>query len=116
METSEIDRGPLRFIILAATGQDVAKCRACQDCYIDKSLLARFDIPLWEVFLAARQNDEAALTNRTIWAIAGVCPEAIHCPKELDAIAVARALRQEAQRRGLAPVDGIPRESFNTGD
>ncbi len=96
-------RGPLRFIVLAATGQDVSRCRACEGCSIEAALKERFDLPVWEVLTATCQDDEAALTNRTIRVLAGACPEAVHCLQGLDVVAIARALCREAELRGLAP-------------
>jgi heterodisulfide reductase subunit C len=95
------DRAPLRFIILSATGNDVNKCTACQCCFVDEALEARFDLPIWEVIAAARNNDEAALTNRTIWVLAEAGSESVVCSRGVNVLAIARALRNEARRRGL---------------
>jgi hypothetical protein len=93
----------LRFIVLAATGQDVSRCKACEGCDVKAALKERFDLPLWEVLTATCQDDEAALTNRTIRALAEACPEAVDCLQGLDIVAIARALCREAELRGLAP-------------
>ena len=95
------NRAALRFIILATTEQDINDCTACQTCYADEALKAQFDMPLWQVIAAARKNDEAALSNQTIWVLDSVTPDAVCCPNGLDILAVARALRQEARRRGI---------------
>ena len=95
------ERGALRFIILAATGQDINNCTACQNCYIDETMLAGFDLSVWEVMAAARKNDELALTNRTIWILADAPAGSVCCPNGLAVAAIARALCAEAQRRGL---------------
>lgn len=94
-------RGALRFIILAATGQDINNCTACQNCYIDEALSAEFDLSIWQVMAAAQKNDELALTNRTIRILAEASSESICCPNEVAVVAIARALCSEAQRRGL---------------
>ena|GEM_PF-1597112 len=96
------DRGPLRFIVLADTGKDVNHCAACECCYVDESVQARFDLDLWEVLAAARQDDEAALTNHTIWALAEADDGDVHCTNGLDMVTIARALCREARLRGLA--------------
>jgi len=70
---------------------------------VDDSVQARFDLDLWEVLVAARQDDEAALTNHTIWALAEVHPQDVHCPNGLDMVTIARALCREARLRGLVP-------------
>jgi hypothetical protein len=95
------DRAPLRFIILSATGHDVNKCTACQCCFVDEALEAKLDTPVWEVVAAARQNDISALTNRTIWVLAEAGPESVVCASGLNVLAIIRALRDEARRRGL---------------
>jgi hypothetical protein len=96
------DRAPLRSIIITATGQDVCKCKACEYCYIDDALEAKFDMPVWDVMAAARRNDEAALTNQTIWVLQDASPDSLHCPNDFDFLAIAAILRQESRRRGLA--------------
>lgn len=96
-----VDRAPLRFIILAATGHDVNECTACQCCFVDEALEARFDLPIWEVIAAARKNDEAALTNRTIWVLAEASVDSVVCARGINVLAIARALRDEARRRGF---------------
>jgi len=98
-----MSRGALRCVILAATGQDINNCQACQCCQIDDDLLARFDVPVWQVFADARENSSAALTNQTIWVLAGAQPEQVWCANGLNAVAIARVLCQEAQLRGLVP-------------
>ena len=95
------DRAPLRSIIITTTGQDVCKCKACEYCYIDEALEAKFDMPIWAVIAAARRNDEAALTNQTIWALQDASPDSILCPNDLDVLTIAATLRQESRRRSL---------------
>jgi heterodisulfide reductase subunit C len=97
------DRGPLRFIVLAVTGQDVNRCLACECCSVDEQVQARFDLSVSQVLAAARENDPRALTNQTIWALAEASPAEVCCANRLDIVTVARALCHEAERRGLAP-------------
>jgi heterodisulfide reductase subunit C len=96
------DRGPLRFIVLATTGEDVRTCTACECCYVDEALEAKLDLSLPEVLAATRENDEAALTNQSIWALAEAGPGAVRCVNDLDVVAIAQVLCREAQLRGLA--------------
>jgi hypothetical protein len=96
------DRGPLRFIVLAATGEDIGKCTGCECCYIDEALQARFDLALWGILAAVCEDDETVLNNQTIWALAEACPEDVRCSNRLDVVTVARALCREARLRGLA--------------
>lgn len=44
---------------------------------------------------------EMALTNRTIQLVAQASPEAVRCANGLNVVAVARALCDEAEQRGL---------------
>ena len=96
-------RGPLRFIILAATGVDVNQCAACECCYAHDSVQAKIDLGIWEVLAAACANKQGALTNQTIWALAEAQAKDVNCFIELDVVAVAQALCREAKLRGLAP-------------
>lgn len=95
-------RGPLRFIVLAATGQDVNRCAACEGCLAEESLEVRFDLAIWKVLAAARDDDDTALTNRTIWALMEAEPEDVHCIQGLDIVTIAQALCEEARLRGLS--------------
>jgi hypothetical protein len=65
-------------------------------------LLARIDLPVWEVFAAVRRNSPAALTNRTIWVLAAAQPGDVECVNGLAPVAIARVLCNEARLRGLA--------------
>ena len=105
-------RGPLRFVLLADTGQDVNLCSACECCYVDDGVQAKFDLELWEVLAAARQDDEGALTNQTIWALAEAQSGEVRCTNGVDFVAIARSLCREARLRGLArPGDSLPESS-----
>ena len=97
------NRGPLRFVILAATGVDVNRCAACEYCYVDETLQAKFDMEIWEVLSAACEDKPGALANQTIWALAEVCREEVRCSSGVDVVTVAQALCHEAHLRGLAP-------------
>ncbi len=101
--TLALNRGPLRFVILAAIGVDVNRCAACGACYVDDLLQARFDLEIWEILVAACEDKREALTNQTIWALAEAQPKDVNCFNELDVVAVAQVLCREAQLRGLAP-------------
>ena len=96
------ERGPLRFIVLADTGKDVNHCTACGCCYVDQAVEAEFDLELWQVLAAACEDDQAALTNRTIWALAEADPSDVACLNGMDLVAIARSLCREAELRGLA--------------
>jgi heterodisulfide reductase subunit C len=108
------DRGPLRFIVLALTGQDVNRCLGCECCSVDEQVQARFDLSVNQVLAAARENDPRALTNQTIWVLAEASPAEVGCANRLDIVTVARALCREAERRGLAPRQVGEGVSFET--
>ena len=94
-------RGPLRFIILAAVGQDVNRCVACGCCYVNQALEIRCDLAVSEVMAAAQHDEEAALTNQTIRALSEAGPDDVRCINGVDVVAIARMLCQEASLRGL---------------
>jgi heterodisulfide reductase subunit C len=98
-------RGLLRFILLADSGQDVNQCSGCGCCYVDDGVQAGLDLEPWEILAAARQDDAAALTNQTIWALAEAQADEIRCPNGVDFVAIARSLCREARLRGLAQAE-----------
>ena len=105
-------RGRLRFIILAAVGQDVNDCLACECCYVCEALEAECDLAVWQVMAAARDDDEKALRNRTIWVLSQAGPGDVRCTNGVDVVVIARALCQEARLRGLAARRiGVKRET-----
>jgi heterodisulfide reductase subunit C len=93
-------RGPLTFIILAATGQDVRQCASCLSC--EDLRVPGMDLSFGDVIRAAARDDPIALTNDTLWN----CDEALIrqpiCQSGLDIYAVIQTLRFEAKERGLA--------------
>ncbi|HET7091756.1 MAG TPA: hypothetical protein VFL17_24245 [Anaerolineae bacterium] len=93
--------GPLRVIVLAATGQDVRKCWHCDAC--NTNLAPDQDVTLEILLQMVVMNDEEALTSRTLWSDAALASAPKVCSNGLDIEAVMLALRREAQRRGLHP-------------
>src|SRR3990172_548707 len=91
--------GPLRVIVLAATGQDLRKCRHCDAC--NTSLAPDQDVTLETLLQMVVMNDEEALTSRTLWSDSALALAPKVCSNGLDIEAVMLALRREAQRRGL---------------
>ena len=92
-------RGPLRFIVLNQSGQDVGDCSQCECCECQFSL--RWDLRPCEVIQLVRNNDEQVLASRTVWNCQD-CQEChMDCPNDIDFGALAYALRQEAQKRGI---------------
>lgn len=98
MEQDHTERGPLRAVILAKSGEDVRKCNACWHC--EQELEHGMDISLGEIIRAAAQNDPAALQNDSLWNCDPVLESNPICPSGLDRLAVIHALRDEAMTRG----------------
>jgi heterodisulfide reductase subunit C len=96
-----LNRGPLRFIVLNLSGQDIGSCNQCECC--DCQFASSWDLRPCEVIRRIRDNDERILSCHTIWSCQD-CQECYaNCPSEIDFGAVAYALRQEAQKRGIIP-------------
>jgi heterodisulfide reductase subunit C len=98
-EVSRSARGPLPFIILSATGQDVRRCANCHSC--EDLMTPEMDLPFGKLMRAASRDDPLALTNRTLWRCDDVLESSLRCPSGIDIPAVIHALRREAERRGL---------------
>jgi heterodisulfide reductase subunit C len=98
------NRGPLRFIVLNASGQDVGDCSQCENC--DCQYASAWDLAPHEIIRLVRNNDERALACRTIW-VCQDCQECyINCPNNIDFGALAYALRLEAEKRGIVQPAG----------
>jgi hypothetical protein len=95
------DRGPLPFVILSATGQDLRRCSGCACCEPD--LAPATDLTLPELMQAAARNDLQALTSKILWTDEPILSSPPHCQEEIDIPRVIRALRDEAILRGLEP-------------
>lgn len=92
-------RGPLPFIILTATGQDVRRCANCHSC--EHLTTPDMDLSFGELMRAASRDDPLTLTNRTLWRCEDVLESSVRCQSGIDIPAVIHALRREAERRGL---------------
>ena len=96
-----MSRGPLRFIVLSQSGQDVGNCNQCECC--DCEFSARWDLRPCDVIQLIHSNDERVLSSKTIWSCQE-CQECyVNCPGDIDFGAIANSLRQEAQKRGIHP-------------
>ncbi len=96
-----VGRGPLAFVLLSATGQDVRRCGNCWAC--EAYLGPGMDLTFGEVLQAAARDDLQALTNRTLWNCDRALADRPRCQEGIDIAAVMAALRQEARRRGYTP-------------
>jgi len=94
-----VNRAPLRFIVLNQSGQDVSECSQCDSC--DCKFAARWDLRPCEVLQLIHNDDERALACKTIWTCQDCQECCVNCPNEIDFGAIARVLRQEAQKRSI---------------
>jgi len=97
-QSEAIERGPLPFIILAETGQDVRHCANCRNC--EDWMTPGMDLDFGEILRAAARNDPFALQNRSLWNCDDAFTNTIHCQQGFDIPAVIRTLRHEARLRG----------------
>jgi hypothetical protein len=99
-------RGPLRAIVMAATGQDMRLCANCASCETLKA--PGMDLSLGEIIRAAAHNDPRSLTCSSLWACEDLLLRPIPCQAGLTLPAILFALQREAELRGLAPHSGTP--------
>ncbi len=97
-QSEAVERGPLPFIILAETGQDVRHCANCRNC--EDWTTPGMDLNFGEILRAAARNDPIALQNQSLWNCDDVFTNTIHCHQGFDIPAVIRTLRREAKLRG----------------
>jgi hypothetical protein len=97
-QSAAIQRGPLRFIILAETGQDVRRCANCRNC--EDCMTPGMDLNFGEILRAAARNDPMALNNSSLWNCDDAFTNTIHCQEGFDIPAVIHTLRREAKLRG----------------
>ena len=94
-------RGPLRAIILAATGEDVRLCANCASC--ENLMAPGMDRSLGELVRAAARNDASVLTCASLWACEDLLLRPLPCQAGLSLPAIVITLQREAELRGLAP-------------
>jgi len=92
-------RPSLRSFVLAATGQDLRRCRACAACEINPC--PDCDIRLDTLVQMVLLNDEEVLTTRTLWSENALRKAYKVCSNGIDLPTVILALREEAQSRKL---------------
>ena len=96
--TGNSDRGPLPFILLANTGQDVRNCISCEFCY---QTLEGMDITFNEVMQAAACNDLGVFESPLLWNCNTLLESNLICTAGIDIPKVIHALRDEAEIRGI---------------
>ncbi len=87
----------LRSSVLAASGQDVRRCKNCWLC--DDVTIGDQDITLGMLVQLTLLNDAEVLTSRTLWSDEMLQAAQRACTNGLNLSAVMLALRAEAQRR-----------------
>ena len=97
-------RGPLRSVILSATGQDVGHCNGCGLC--DGLKTEEMDVSIGEVLQAANRNENLALTNRTLWNFDTLMEHGVQCQAGLDIVSILITLQREAELRGVKMDEG----------
>lgn len=93
-------RGPLPYIILTSTGQDVRDCINCEFCY---QTFQGMDLALNEVMQAVARNDPSVLNNPILWNCDSLLQSNFTCMGGIDIPKVIYALRGEAEIRDLKP-------------
>jgi heterodisulfide reductase subunit C len=94
------DRGPLPFIILAKTGQDVRDCINCELCNLNHE---GSYIVFNEIMQAAARNDPSVLKNPILWNCDTILEAKPICMSGIDIEKVIYVLREEAEFRGFKP-------------
>ena len=97
-------RGPLRSVVLAATGQDVRLCGSCSNC--ECLLEPGMDLSLGEIVRAAARNDTSILSSPSLWACEDLLLRPIPCQAGLSLAAIILTLQREAEVRGLVANPG----------
>jgi heterodisulfide reductase subunit C len=92
-------RGPLRAIILASTGQDIARCTHCDLC--DKYLQPEMDLTIAELMQAASRNENRALKSKTLWVSESLLDHALRCQSGLELTSILMVMQREAIERGI---------------
>jgi hypothetical protein len=87
----------LRSSVLAASGQDVRRCKNCWLC--DEVTIGDQDITLGMLVQLTVLNDDEVLTSRTLWSDEVLQAAQRACTNDLNLSAVMLALRAEARRR-----------------
>jgi hypothetical protein len=96
------DPGTLRGIVFAATGYDIRRCGRCSFC-VKHVRSDKEDLSLETMLQLVLQNDEEALTSKTLWSDSVLNRARSMCLSMMDMPAIMLALREEARKRGFAP-------------
>ena len=89
----------LRQVVREATGYDVRRCGRCSYCV--HFVTPDDDLSLEALMQLIMQNDEEALTSKTLWSDEALKRARLMCVSTMDVAAIMLALREEARRRGL---------------
>jgi heterodisulfide reductase subunit C len=93
-------RGPIPFIILSKTGEDVRDCMNCESC---PKTFQHTDIAINEVMQAAARDDRDVFKNPILWNCESILESNLTCMVGINIPQVIYALREEAEIRGIIP-------------
>lgn len=94
------DRGPLPYIILAQTGEDVRNCVSCELC---EGSFPGKNLSINELMQAAARDDTTILKKDALWTCEEQIESTTTCLGGIDIPKVLKALQQEAILRGFQP-------------
>jgi len=94
-------RGPLRAIILASTGEDIGRCTHCDLC--EKYLRPGMDLTIGELMQSATRDENRALGSQTLWLADDLLGRSLRCQAGLDIASILLVLQREALERGYQP-------------
>lgn len=103
---ASLRRGPLRAIILAATGEDVLLCGNCASC--EQLTAPGMDLSLAEILRAAARDDPQVLTCASLEACEDLMLRPIPCRAGLALTPILLTLQREAELRGLSSSSKAP--------
>ena len=95
--TSVPHQPSLRLVVLAASGQDLRRCRNCWLC--DTAASDDQDIPFSLLVQMILTNDIEILTSQALWSEEVLLAAQHACTQGLNLAAVLSVLRDEAQQR-----------------
>ncbi len=96
--------------IVAASGDDVAKCIQCGKCTAGCPVSPEMDLQPNQVIRLIQVDDgEAVLRSRTIWVCASCRTCSVRCPVEIDIARVMDAARKMALAAGHAGEPNVVR-------
>ena len=98
---SQLDQTlPLRTLIKVKTGQDVIRCLGCGTCNINRPI-EDLDVSLDSIIRMILDDDEDALSTRTLWSETVIKSIRFACKRGLNLQDIFQIMRIEARKRGV---------------